>query len=117
MEIIIEDEERMSLLGLIFKVLLSKNLAQPSLARLASGMRGDVSVQAGRMCVTLSMSPSVWALRRGPAQRPSASVRGSLSAFTAVAARHWPVASFLRGELWAWGNPWLLWKLLRLIRG
>lgn len=117
MQVILKDQDHMSLLGLILRVILEKNLAKPSLSPLASGMRGIVHIRTGKMSATLCMEGEQWTLLPGLQGKASASVRGSLSAFTAAAVRKVPVGSILKGHLWPAGNLWTLMKLFWVIRG
>ncbi|HOX43859.1 MAG TPA: hypothetical protein PK668_09675 [Myxococcota bacterium] len=112
----LEEPARMNLLGLILRSLLTRNLAEPRLARRALALRGAVAIQAGDMQVGLCAEPGRLVIRRGAPARPRASVRGSLPVFLDIALGGSLLGPLLDGELHVGGNPLALLKLLPLIR-
>jgi hypothetical protein len=93
--------------------LAERQLAEPSAARHARAIPGDVSVAADDMRATLRFDRGHVTVLRGAAQSPLATVRSDLAGLLDVARGHRIVASLLRGRLRAGGSPLALWHLLR----
>jgi hypothetical protein len=115
-EIVIEDRDRMSLLGLMLGDLIARNLGRPEGAALARRLRGSVGVVAGRMAITLGFEGERVVLRRGLDARLRARVSGSLDGLLQVSLGRGPIRSFLAGEVSIKGNPLFVLKLLPLMR-
>jgi hypothetical protein len=111
----LDQPERQNLLGLLMKDLIAANLAGGNAGRLR-GAEGDVRVQAGDMVVTLRLGGGAVTILAGPSERPRARVKGDMAAFLAVASGGGLVGPLIRGEIGFGGNPFLLLKLLPLIK-
>lgn len=114
--VVIENPETMNLLGLLMKGMLEINLSDERLYKRACGLQGDIRVQAGEMAVTLRFDGQGLRILREADQRPRASVSGSMSALLGVVVRERLVRSVLTGAVRIWGNPFMLLKVLPLIR-
>ena len=117
MEIQIEEPDRFSLLGHILKAALERRLAEPSEAAGVAGMTGEVFIQAGGMTACLAMDRKGWTIRSSPVGKPAAGIRGTLSALAGAAAGKGLVGSVLRRRLRPSGNIFLLFRLLKLMKG
>ena len=117
MEISVVEESKICLLGLITRGMLERSFRHSLKRKLASRMRGDVLIQAGRMTVYLFMDGEHWIISPTPRGDVSAGIKGSLTALTAVTAGRIPLLSALRLELLPSGNPFILLKLFYLMRG
>jgi hypothetical protein len=115
-ELVIEDRDRMSLLGLMLGDVIARNLIRPEGAALAWRLRGSVAVIAGRMAITLGFEGGRVVIRRGAEARPRARVSGSLDGLLQVSLGRSPIHSFLAGEVSIRGNPLFVLKLLPLMR-
>lgn len=114
--VVVEDPEHMNLLGLLMQGLLSTNLANPAIARKVGSLRGDVRVQAGEMAVTLRFSDGPLRILRETETRPKAGVCGSMPALLGVVAGKGLVGPVLSRAIRIQGNPFVLLKMLPLIR-
>jgi hypothetical protein len=124
--VVIDEPERMNLLGLMLGAILGRSLARrwPTNATGGPGARprlpacGDVVLCAGRMEVTLHFAPDAVTIRRGAVAKPRARIRGELVALVAAGLRQVGASlwALLRGHLRPWGNPVALWHLFRLLR-
>lgn len=114
--VVLEDPQTMNLLGLLMKGMLEINLSDERLYKRACGLRGDIRVQAGEMAVTLRFDGKGLRILRDSDQPPRASVSGSMSALLGVVVRERMVRSVLTRAVRIWGNPFMLLKVLPLIR-
>jgi len=112
----IEAPETMNLLGLLLRSILERNLTDPAKALRAASLRGEVAVRGGRMRVTIRFAEGGITITRAAAERPRASVAGSLPGFLGVARGKGLVAAWLSGRLSAKGNLFFLWRMLPLLR-
>jgi len=113
------DPPRASLLALLLRNLLATNLADERLAARARTLHGDVLVDAGGMTVTLRFGDAGVEVVTGvpaDAGRPRARVRGSLTTFLALSTGGGVAGPVLSGALRIGGNPFVLLRLMRLIR-
>ena len=116
--------ERMNLLGLLMRGLLATNLERPELRLRAEKLRGHVAVRAGDMQVTLSFgadgvhihSPDTDADATVGSGGPRARVRGDMKALLGVVTGAGMVGPVLTGRIRIGGNPFLLLRVLPLIR-
>lgn len=115
-ELVIEDRERMSLLGLMLGDVIARNLGRPEGAALARRLRGTVGVVAGRMAITLGFDGERVVLRRGLEANQRARVAGTLDGLLQVSLGRGAIRSFLAGEVSIKGNPLFALKLLPLMR-
>jgi hypothetical protein len=115
-ELVIEDRERMNLVGLMLGDVVARNLARPEGAALARRLRGAVGVTAGRMKITMVFDGGRVSVSRGLRPGLRARVSGSLDGLLQVSLGRGPIRSFLAGEVSIRGNPLFVLKLLPLIR-
>lgn len=117
MPVTLADPPRASLLALLLRNLLATNLADERLAARARRLRGDVLVEAGGMTVTLRFGADGVVVHTGATDgRPRARVRGSLPTFLALSTRGGVVGPVLSGAVRIGGNPFVLLRLMKLIR-
>jgi len=116
-EVRLDEERSICLAGLIFRAMLRRSLSKPSLARLASRLRGIVEIQAGRMVIFLVMEPGIWVIQRGTPSRPTARIRGDMKSLISAGAGRLPVMDLLRLRLRPRGNLWVLLALFWIMRG
>jgi hypothetical protein len=110
-DVVIEDEQDMSLLGLILAALLTRRLA-----RRATKLRGDVSVDASGMRVTLRFDDrGVRVSRAAPAGRTVVRIRGTMRALCDAALGRRRVRSVLAGKLTIIGRPLAIIRLVSLL--
>lgn len=81
MEVVVEDAERMNLLGLFMKSALEARTDRIERA----GVEGDIALTGGSMSCTLSFSPDRVVIRKGAADGARAHVKGSLESLVQVA--------------------------------
>jgi hypothetical protein len=77
--VVIDDPERMHLLGLLMQGLLAESLAAPGRARIAAHLSGDLRAQAGRMVATLRFDRGRVTILAGKRPRPKAWVKGTMA--------------------------------------
>ncbi len=111
MEVLVEQPERMSLLGLFLKGALEERL--PALER--ASPRGELAISSPEMAVTLSCAADRVVLRPGVHGRPRAQVRGSMEALIQEA-RGRIAGQVLRRRARVSGNPLALLPLARVFR-
>ena len=116
MAVVLNEPETMNLLGLILHSILEGNLAVEKKARKAGKIRGDIGVQAGEMKVTLKCDGGTFTIVRGFAGKTNARVRGGLQAFLRIALGGGLVEPLIDGDVKIGGNPFLLLKLIPLLR-
>jgi hypothetical protein len=110
------DPGRLSLAGHMVASLLRRSCADPVLAARAARLRGAVGVDAGGMRVCLEFGGGEVRVRSGACDRPRASLSAPLDALLDVALGHGTVGHVLRRRVRVGGDPFLLLRLLRLIR-
>ena len=112
----LEQPEKMCLLGLLLRALLEDNLAGPRGQARARKIAGDIEVSAGGMTITLRFAEGRLTVRQGGCDEARARVRGSLPALLAVARGGGVVGPFLRRKIRIGGNPFLMLRMLPLLR-
>ena len=116
MTAILEDPRRMNLLGLLMHGLIESNLRDPAVAAAVGRIRGDVFVQAGDMGVTLRFGGGVVSIQRGDSGRSIARVRGGMQDLLGMVTGAGLVGPVLAGRVRIGGNPFVLLRILPLIR-
>jgi len=111
------DPEGMNVLGLMISSLLQRRLADPSGARHARALTGEVTLDASGMRISLHFCPTSVRITRGESEAPRARVRGTLSALLDASLGRKRVWSLLSGRLSVRGAPRTLWHLLLLLKG
>lgn len=114
--VVLDQPERQTLLGLLMKGMIEANLASGAHDDSLRGVEGDIEVRAGDMVATLRLGKGVVTILAGPAEKARARVKGDMAAFLGVASGGGLVGPLLRGEIGFGGNPFLLLKLLPLIK-
>jgi len=112
----VQDPETMNLLGLLMKGTLETNLQLPGNATRAAKLKGDVFVRAGGMSVTLRFSKEGISVIKGATEKPRARVGGGMVALLGVVVGSGMVWPVLSGKIRIGGNPFMLLKMLPLIR-
>jgi len=115
-QVVLDEPERQNLLGLLIKDMIAANLAGGGHDGGLRSATGDIQVQAGAMVVTIRLGGGTVTILAGPSERPAARVKGDMAAFLGVASGGGLVGPLLRGEIGFGGNPFLLLKLLPLIK-
>ena len=110
------DKLEMNLLGLILQGILERNLEQRGAPPWTRKRSRTIHVQAGQMKVTAFFTPEGIRIERGFMGRANASVSGDMKAFLQVATRQALVKPFFKGHIKIGGNPFLLLKILPLLR-
>ncbi len=114
--VLVDTPEKMNILGLLMKGLLSDNLADESKYKRVCSMKGDVLVKAGLMSVTLRFKDNKLIIIRGDTGQAKAAVEGSMGALLSVVTEGAVVWPFLSGKIGIGGNPFFLLKMLPLIQ-
>jgi hypothetical protein len=99
-EVVLEEPEKMNLLGLFMKAALEDRADRLG----AAGASGDIALTGGDMSVTLSFMPDRVIVRKGIVGSPRASLRGSLESLLEVA-RGNMTTPVLTGRVRLGGNP------------
>ncbi|MCC6521162.1 MAG: hypothetical protein IT373_00740 [Polyangiaceae bacterium] len=111
----LHEPERMNLLGLLMRGLLTANLEDPGLRARALALRGSIDVRAGDMHVTLRFAPEgVHIAADGTSA--NARVSGDMKSLLGVVTGAGMIGPVLRGRVRIGGNPLLLLRVLPLIR-
>ncbi|MBI4952232.1 MAG: SCP2 sterol-binding domain-containing protein [Myxococcales bacterium] len=111
----LHEPERMNLLGLLMRGLLSANLEDPGLRARALALRGSIDVRAGDMHVTLRFAAEgVHIAADGTSA--NARVSGDMKSLLGVVTGAGMIGPVLRGRVRIGGNPFLLLRVLPLIR-
>ncbi|MBI4952448.1 MAG: SCP2 sterol-binding domain-containing protein [Myxococcales bacterium] len=113
--VILHEPERMNLLGLLMRGLLAANLEEPALRARALGLRASIHVRAGDMHVTLRFAEDGVHISAG-AEASNARVSGDMKALLGVVTGAGMIGPVLRGRVRIGGNPFLLLRVLPLIR-
>jgi len=113
---LIENPEGASLMALLMGDMIERSLQDPAVREGVRSLRGDVEVRAGRMVVTLRFARSGVSIVTGPSERPRARVEGTLVALLGVALGAGVIGPFLAGAIKVGGNPFVLLRVLPLIR-
>lgn len=114
--VVVETPERTCLLGLLMEDLLARNLRREDNAARVARFRGDIEVGAGEMVVTLRFADGTLTIVQGGSSDPRARVQGSLGALLGIVTGAGLVGPLLAGEIRIGGNPFLLLKILPLIK-
>ncbi len=114
--VVVDDPANMNLLGLLMRGLLAESLLDDARYAVAKKMRGDVAVRAGSMAVTLRFGGGRLTLVRGDSPSARARVAGTMTALLGVVLRQGMVRAFFAGKLRIGGNPFVLLRILPLIR-
>ena len=112
----LERPERMCLIGLLLRGVLESNIATEKGGARARKIAGEIEVNAGGMTITLCFADGRLTIRQGKSEKPRARVSGSLPALLAVSRGGGVVAPFLRRQIRIGGNPFLMLKMLPLMR-
>ena len=112
----VEKPEKMNLLGLLMRNLLATNLADDGLYERVTRMRGDVRIKAGGMSVVLRFGGAALGIVSDTGGPVRARVGGSMPALLGMVAGQGMVKPFLTGAVRIGGNPFVLLKMLPLIR-
>ena len=112
----VEHPESISLMGLLMRGLIEENLRIEANARRVARMRGDVAVQAGGMAVTLSFGDGGVTIRGGTPEHPAARVSGGMEDLLGMVTGGGLVGPVLSGRVRIGGNPFMLLRILPLIR-
>jgi hypothetical protein len=114
--VVVDDLEHQNLLGLLMKELLAANLADDAIHARVKNLKGDIQVGASDMVITMRFSGGQLTLLSGPSDNPRARVSGDMSALLGVCSGAGLVAPVLSGAIKIGGNPFLLLKILPLIK-
>jgi len=114
--VVIDTPETMNLLGLLMSGLLATKLSDERIFSRVSGITGDILVRAGDMSVTLRMNGGGVTIIRGESERPLARVAGTMIALLDVVVKGRMLWPLLTGKLRIGGNPFILLKMLPMIR-
>ena len=112
----IENIESMSIMGLILKTILERNLAIPKKYKKVQNLNATYNVRAGRMKANISFNNGEISISKGFAPDAIASVEGTLDAFMKVGTGGEFVTPFLMRKLKVSGNYKSLFPLLAVMR-
>ena len=113
--VVIEQPERMNLLGLMLGQLLERNLARPELLARAQKISGSVAVVVGEMGITMTFFQGKVTVIRGASDDASARVSGSMPDLLQLSLGGGMVGLWLSGKLKTRGSLFLLLKLKPLL--
>ena len=91
-------------------------MADDETYRRVRGLRGDIEVGAGDMAVTLRFSEGTLTIISGTVEKPRARVAGDMSALLGIVGGGGLVGPVLSGAVRIGGNPFVLLKLLPLMK-
>jgi hypothetical protein len=114
--VVVEDPEHTNLLGLLMKDLVASNLADDATYEKMKAIQGDIQVRAGDMVVTMRFGGDQLRILDGEQKDPKASVGGSMPALLSVVTGGGMIGPLLSGAIKIGGNPFVLLKVLPLIR-
>ena len=112
----IEGPERMSILGLLMQGTLENSLRDSGNIGRARRLSGVVAVRAGKMAVALCFQGDRLVISSEIPERPAAGVSGGMSDLLGVVVGEGMVWPVLSGRVRISGNPFMLLKMLPLIR-
>lgn len=110
------DKADMNLLGLILHSILERNLEQRAEPAWMHKRSRTLHVKAGQMEVTVLLTPEGIRIERGRRGKANASVSGNMKAFLKVATRQALIRPVLAGAVKIGGNPFLVLRILPLLR-
>ena len=108
--------EYANLLALLMHNLLERAVAEPAAQDRARRLSGDIQVDAGGMTVTLRFTGDGVVVLSEAAAKPRARVRGQMDALLGMVTGGGVVGPVLTGRVRIGGNPFVLLKMLPLIR-
>ncbi len=114
--VVVEHPSEICLLGLLMRDMLAAGLRDPKAYEGVRSLVGDVRVQAGEMVVTLRFGEGRVRLLEGSDGAPRAAVRGTMAALLAVARGSGLLGPLLSGALGVGGNPFVLLRIMPLLR-
>lgn len=114
--VVVDQPEKTNLLALLLRNILAANMADEGKYSRVAKLEGDVQVQAGEMIVTLRFGEGRLTLVKGPSESPRARVKGDMGPFLEIARGGGVVLPFLSGAVSIGGNPFLLLKLMPLLK-
>lgn len=113
--VIIDDPQRMNLLGLILANIIERNLSQPPLLQRFEKLSGSLNVQARKMEISLTFEGGKLVVSREKAESPRAAVSGELDALMGLSLGGGMVGPWLTGRLKTKGNLFFLLKIKPLL--
>jgi hypothetical protein len=116
MKIVIEDVQKMNLLGLMLANIMERNLTNPTKQQAIRQIQGDVVIRAGEMVITLRFENNTIHIFRGAVDRPRAAIHGSLDTLMRLSLGGGMIRPVLTSKLKPQGNLFLLLKLRRLLQ-
>lgn len=114
--VVVEHPSELSLLGLLMRDMLTAGMAQEGAVDRVRSLWGDVRVQAGDMIVTLRFERGQVRIVEGGSPAPRASVRGTMAGLLVVARGGSLLSPLLSGAVKVGGNPFVLLRILPLLR-
>ena len=87
-EVRVDNKSSMSILGLILKNIVDKNIADPKVYAKISRVKSIINIQAGRMKVHLLMNRGELEVKPGWHPQPTARVSGSMDAIMNIGKGH-----------------------------
>lgn len=117
-EVKIENISSMSIMGLILKAIVDKNIADPVKFQKISAINSTINIQAGKMKVHLIMNNGELEIKHGWAVNPTASVAGSMEAIMNVGKGqyHKVPFSFITRNFKVSGNLMALMPLMTIMK-
>ena len=117
-EVKIENPGSMSIVGLIIKTIVERNVSDPSRYKKISNTKSVINIQAGKMKVHLVLNRGELALAPGLHPNPTAGVAGTMDAIMNVGQRrfHKLPAAMLRREFKLSGNIMALLPLMSIMK-
>ena len=115
-QVVLKDPESMNLMGLFLKTILERNMENASKAAVIQNMRATIDVKGGKMGVSLIIDRGTITIERGSPQRSNSRIAGTLDSMLSICTGGSYVAPVLSGKVKIGGNPFLLLRLLSLLR-
>jgi len=117
-EVQIENPASMSILGLIIKTIVDKNISDPAKYAKVADINSVINIKAGKMKIHLIMERGNLEVVHGWHSKPTASVSGSMEAIMNVGKGHYhkiPL-SFLALNFRIGGNVFALMPLMSIMK-
>ncbi len=117
-EVKIENPGAMSVVGLIIKTIVDRNISNPSRYKKVSNTQSIINIQAGKMKVHLVLDKGELEIRAGSHSSPTAGVAGTMDAIMNVGRRrfHKLPAAMLKREFKLSGNVMALLPMMSIMK-
>ena len=115
-EVDVESIGGLSILGLMLKHWMDENLRDPDSVKHVKNLNAAVVVRVSGMVITIYFRDGEIRMENGAAEKPTASVEGSLDAFLGIGTgRRNPILTLIKREVKFKGNLLKLFKIRKVI--